>query len=185
VLLKCWAQTLAVMGSRGLLVVLDELDVEYASTAYSNRASSGLRTRRQALLAQITGLSTHNAPLLLAFASAPAGPDVESENDAVEDVRKAIGNPLVHIKAANPSEADLKQLLAKLAALYETAYPEKAIGFAGPGASALFSGLYARYRRAPSPVPRHFVRTALEVFDLLTVGAEPFDEVLQHLKVSN
>lgn len=185
VLLKCWAQTLARMGGRGLLVVLDELDVEYASTAYSNRASWSLRARRRALLEQIKGLSVHNAPLLIAFASAPAGPDVESENDAVEDVRQAIGTGLIHIKAANPSEEDLKQLLAKLTSLYETAYPDKTLGIVGQRASTLFAGLHARYRRAPNPVPRHFVRTALEAFDLLTVGEQSFDDLIRLLMASD
>ena len=182
VMLKCWAQTMAVMGSKGLLIVIDELDVEYASTAATNRTSGGLRARRRAMLEQVSGLSAHNAPLLLAFASAPAGPDVESENDAVEDIREAIGPGLVHLKVANPSPDDLKQLLGKLAGLYEAAYPAQPLGITGQRASQLFAGLHARYRQAPSPVPRHFVRTALESFDLLTVGARPFEDVLRLLK---
>lgn len=184
-LLRCWSQTLAVMGTRGLLVVLDELDVEYASTAYANRASWGLRARRRALFEQIKGLSVHNAPLLIAFASAPAGPDVATENDAVEDVRGAIGDGLIHIKATNPSEEHLKQLLARLTSLYETAYPDKTLGILGQEASALFAGLHARYRRAPNPVPRHFVRSALEAFDLLTVGEQSFGDVMRLLKASD
>lgn len=185
VLLKCWAQTLAVMGAKGLLVVLDELDVDYASTAYSNRASCGLKARRRALLEQIRSLTVHNAPLLIAFASAPGGPDVDSDNDAVEDVRQAIGSGLIYVKAPNPSEEQLKQLLVKLTSLYETAYPNKPLGIVGRQESALFAGLHARYRRAPNPVPRHFVRTALEAFDLLTVGEQSFDNLMRLLKASD
>jgi hypothetical protein len=184
-LLKCWAHTLAVMGARGLVVVLDELDVEYASTAYSDRASWSLRARRRDLLDQIGELSKQNAPLLIAYASAPAGPEAAKENDAVEDVRDAIGTGLIHIKAANPSEEDLKQLLVRLSALYETAYPEKSLGLSGQRIASLFAGLNVRYRRAPNPVPRQFVRTALEAFDLLTVGEKSFIDVRRLLEASD
>lgn len=184
VLLKNWAQFSSVMGARGLLIVLDELDVEYASTAYFNSASLGLRARRRALLEQLRALSEHRAPLLVALASAPAGPDVETENDAVEDVRRAMGPTLVHIKAANLSDDDLKDLLLRLTALYQTAYPATTLELPALGASSLFGGLHARYRRMPNAVPRHFVRTALEALDLLTVGEKSFDEVLQLLRAS-
>jgi hypothetical protein len=173
------------MGARGLLVVLDELDVDYAFSAYPTRASLGLRARRHALLEQIKGLADHEAPLLIAFGSAPAGPDVETENDAVEDVREAIGAELIHIKVANPSEEHLRKLLVKLTSLYETAYPEKALGVPTAQTSALFAGLHAHYRRSPNPVPRHFVRSALEAFDLLTVGEKSFADVMRLLEISD
>jgi hypothetical protein len=183
-LLRCWAQTLAVMGAKGLVVVLDELDVEYASTAYADRMSWGRRARRSALLERIEGMSAAQCPLLIAFASAPAGPGVATEDDAVEHVREAFGSGLIHIRAPNPSEEDLKQLLVKLTSLYETAYPAKTLGFVGRRATSLFGELYARYRRSPNPVPRHFVRTALEAFDLLTVGEQSFDDLMKLLKGS-
>ena len=185
VLLKNWAQFSAVMGARGLLIVLDELDVEYASTAYFSKACFGLRARRRALLKQLKALSEHRAPLHVALASAPAGPDVETENDAVEDVREAMGPTLIHIKAANPNDDELKDLLSRLTALYQTAYPATTLELPAQWASDLFGGLHARYRRMPNAVPRHFVRTALEALDLLTVGEKSFDEVLQLLRASD
>jgi len=172
------------MGAHGLVVVLDELDVEYASTAYADRASWGRRARRRALLERMENMSAAQCPLLIAFASAPAGPGVGSEDDAVEDVREAFGSRLIHLKAPNPSEEDLKQLLATLTSLYETAYPDKTLGLVGRRATSLFGGLYASYRRSPNPVPRHFVRTALEAFDLLTVGEQSFDDLMKLLKGS-
>lgn len=179
-LLKCWAQAMPVLGGKGLLVILDELDVEYASTAYSNRASWGRRERRHALLGQLAEMAAHRAPLLVAFGSAPAA-DVDVENDAVRDLRGVLGKGLIHLKVATPSDADLRLLLAKLARLYQTAYPGSDLGGAGEDASDLFRSLNARYRRPANPVPRQFVRTALEAFDILATGGRGLDGLLRDI----
>jgi len=184
VMLRNWAQFLSVMGARGLLVVLDELDVEYAASAGFDRPSLKLRARRRALLEQLRTLSQHRAPLLVAFASAPAGPDVQTENDAVQDVREAIGPDLIYLRAADPSAEDLKELLSRLAVLYDAAYPATRLGLPPQRVNELATGILVRYRRMPDSVPRHFVRMAIEAFDLLAVGGQSFEDVLRLLGAS-
>ena len=73
VLVRNWANLLSAAGSRGLLLVLDELDVEYASTAFRDLSSAERKGRRKTLLLQMKQITKQKAPLLVAFASAPGG----------------------------------------------------------------------------------------------------------------
>lgn len=183
-LLRNWAQFLSVMGWCGLVIILDELDVEYAATAGADKASTKKKEKRRTLLEELRALDQGRAPLLVALASAPAGADVEKENDAVEDVRAAMGPDLIYFKAADPSDDDLRKLLSRLSDLYERAYPATTLALPGRHVDRLFDGLHQRYRRMAGPVPRHFVRMALEAFDLLAVGGQSMEGVLRLLATS-
>jgi hypothetical protein len=182
-LLVNWAKLSAVMGARGLLVVLDELDVDYAATAYCSRTSIGQKEKRQHMLEQVKALSEHRAPLLIAFASAPAGPGIDSSDDAVENVRQTLGQGLIHIQVPMPTEAELGELLAKLASLYRGAYLHSTQQLNEEHIPGLLNGLLERYHRNPNSVPRHFVRMAIEVFDLLTVGEQSLGDVGRLLRM--
>ncbi len=185
-LLAEWAHVSAALGGHGLLVVLDELDVEYAATSWgSGGYYQGLRMMRRDVLGQMKALSQHRAPLLVALAAAPASPDVAVHDDAVQDVCEALGPALsYHVRAAQPSETDLRELLSGLVALFSEAYSEPPLALTDNEVAQLFTGLLSRHMRLPMPVPRHFVRTAIEVFDLLTAGGATMEEVLRLLKAS-
>ncbi|WP_459942633.1 BREX system ATP-binding domain-containing protein [Deferrisoma palaeochoriense] len=183
-LLKEWAIFLSVMGARGFLSVFDELDVEYATTAYRDRASETRRLRRRALLREMKAVARSKAPLLVAFASAPAGGGVATEHDAVEDILEILGGAVIHIQVPTPDEKQLEELLRRIANLYRTAYPDSEPCLGDETIARIFPGLLARYRRLPNSVPRHFVRTSLEAFDLLSGGGKPLEDVL-HLMESS
>ena len=186
-LLMEWAHVSAALGGHGLLVVLDELDVEYAATSWASGSYfQGLRARRRDVLRQLKTLSQHKVPLVVALAAAPASPDVAANDDAVQDVSKALGPApsFFHVRAAELSDIDLRELLSRLAALFADAYSVPPLKLADNEVTKLFEGLLTRYKRSPSSVPRHFVRAAVEAFDLLTAGETPLQEVLRLLKAS-
>ena len=81
-LLKEWAGFCTLTGAKGLAVVFDEVDVEYATRC------GGLRS---ALLETFDSLLRESCPILLAFGSAPASDEVGDANDAVQDL---VGVPL-------------------------------------------------------------------------------------------
>jgi hypothetical protein len=178
ILLKGWAQFASVMGAKGLLTVFDELDVEYAATAYSDRTSENRRFRRRALLRELTTLKGIDAPLLVAFASAPAGADVDIEDDAVDDILETMGDTVVHISVPSPDETHLQELLKRLVGLYKAAYPGFGDSLGDQEVKKLFDRLLVRYHRMPNSVPRHFVRTSLEAFDLLNGGGRKLEDLL-------
>jgi hypothetical protein len=184
VLLKNWALLASAMGSKGLLVLIDELDVEYAATAYDDRASLERREKRTALLQEMLTLTGQKVPLLVAFASAPAGSDLARQNDAVEDVLGIFGAGLLHLKVPVPSEAALAEMLRRLSSFYLEAYPDSRDRINESVVEALFQGLLQRYRKSSSAVPRQFVRTVLEALDLLTVGEMSCEGVLRILRGS-
>lgn len=182
VLLKNWAQLASAMGAGGLLVLIDELDVEYASTAYNDKASFERRAKRRSLLSALSKLESDEDPLLVAFASAPAGPGVARHNDAVEDVHSVFGEGLRNLKVPEPNESSLAELLRRLSAFYSEAYPDSKERINAGVVQKLFEGMLLRYRKSPAAVPRQFVRTALEALDLLTVGEKSCDDVLSFLR---
>jgi len=183
VLLTNWSNLVSVIGTRGLLVVLDELDVEYASTAYSDQASLRKRTNRRQLLMDIRDQMKQRAPLIVTFASAPAGGDIPIENDGVEDILQIFGKEVVHIKVPVPKENDLISLFGKLKSMYNQAYDCSGKRWTTAHLDAVMDSLLYQYRREGTAVPRKFVRSAIEVFDLLSVCEKPIDEVMKIIGV--
>jgi hypothetical protein len=182
VLLKNWTQLASAMGAGGLLVLIDELDVEYAATAFGDKASLEKRHKRTALLRGLLELSGQKVPLLVAFASAPAGPGVAQHNDAVEDVHSIFGTDLLHMKVPIPNEAALSEMLRRLSAFYIEAYPDSTGHINDEAVQMLLKGLLQHHRKSSSAVPRQFVRTVLETLDLLTLGKMNCGEVLHSLR---
>ncbi|MEM2890694.1 MAG: hypothetical protein QW358_05105, partial [Candidatus Hadarchaeum sp.] len=86
-LLINWANFATVMGATGLLIIFDELDVEYAYTNWRTQYCAQLRERRHLLLSELKHVN--DAPLALAFASVPSlSPSIHNvEDDAVEHLR--------------------------------------------------------------------------------------------------
>ena len=170
-LLFNWTQFCAVTGARGLVIILDELDVEYASTSRGGQQQARLRHRRQELLEALGRLRSQGLPLMVAFASAPAGPDVEPEHDASIQIPEIVGALEHHIIAPSPNDEGLRDLITKVLALYRQAYPETAYAEDQNGAPQLSGRLIDAYHRQPNPVPRYFLRSALESLDLLSFQA--------------
>ena len=168
-LLFNWTQLCAVTGVRGLVVILVELDVEYATTARRGQQQARLRERRRELLEALSRLRSQRLPLVLAFASAPAGPDVDPEHDASTNIPETVGALDQHIIAPSPSDEGLRELLTKVLTLYGQAYPDALTGRTWTSARELADRLIETYRRQPNPVPRYFLRSALESLDLLCV----------------
>jgi hypothetical protein len=168
-LLFNWTQLCAVTGVRGLVVILDELDVEYATTARRGQQQARVRERRRELLDALSRLRRQRLPLVLAFASAPAGPDVDPEHDASTHIPETVGALDQHIIAPSPTDEGLRELLAKVLTLYGQAYPDALTGRTWTSARELADRLIETYRRQPNPVPRFFLRSALESLDLLCV----------------
>ena len=167
-LLHNWAQFVAALGARGLLIIMDELDVEYASTMWNGLAALRLRERRRMFLQELGRLTRYHAPVLLAFGSAPAGPDVAAEHDAVRDVRAATGGVDFEITVPEPREDDLRVLSERVRELYSQAYPASATVLKHPQFDQALERLLRHYMQRPNPVPRQYVRMVLELLDILS-----------------
>ena len=185
-LLRNWALLVSVLGSKGLLVILDEMDVEYALTAGFDARAIQAKQRRHALFEALHSLASTAAPtpLLIAFGSAPAGDDAPLEDDAVEDIRAQLPSGLRYAKAVDPSPDDLRALLVRLTVLYKAGYPGAQAELPDESLEPLFAALMHRHQLSPNAVPRQFVRLAIEVFDLLALRSSSFDEVLHLLRDS-
>jgi hypothetical protein len=178
VLVRNWANLLAAAGSKGLLLVLDELDVEYASTAFKDLSSGDRKERRTNLLLQLQQITGQKANLLIAFASAPGAPD-EPENDCVENILAVFGPSITHVKVPVPDEHELVQLFGRLSAVYSKAYPCPDDTFACNHLESILRTLIDRHRRRADAVPRHFVRSAVEALDIFGACEKPFDELIR------
>jgi len=165
-LLANWAHFAKVMDATGLLVILDELDVEYSYTSWRNQYCQRLRERRHDLLTELSNL--RRAPLLVAFASVPGS----EMADAGEHLRQVFQNRLIEIIVPIPSREQMHRLFSQILELYEKAYEPSSLVLSKQDQSLLFDRLWVRYTRDPDPVPRKFVRLSLELFDLLFIGTE-------------
>ena len=166
-LLEEWAIFSSAMGCNGLLVILDELDVEYGHSAGRSKTDQDLRQRRKELLEQLGHL--HDAPLILALAAAPGGDTDNEENDPVRDILKCFGNKMKHVTINPLSKSDFRALLDRLLNLYMQAYGLSRDSFSHEMTEKLFSDLFDRYQQNPNAVVRRFVRSAIESMDVYFV----------------
>ena len=158
-LLKGWADFCALTGAKGLAVVFDEVDVEYATRFGGFRSS---------LLEAFDDLLRESCPLLLAFGSAPASDDVGDANDAVRDLVGTI-NGMKRIEAPRPSVEQTKKLGLRLQDLYARAYPMRASGVDPYGARRRIERFAEHHHdETLDPTPRGFVRGALELLDVMS-----------------
>ena len=165
-LLSDWAQLCVAFGFRGLVVVLDELDVEYAKTIRGSQQSTIRRNRRSHLLEVMRSLRKDRVPLVLAFASAPAGGGVDPENDAAYNIPQMLGGIDESIQAPIPSEEDIKNLCGKVIKLYGQAYPDSFPDMENYRVKSIANLLVEWYGSQMNPVPRYLVRSVLEVLDI-------------------
>ncbi len=163
-LLRDWAEFCETAGARGLVVVIDEVDVEYAATLWS----VGRRRRRQQLLQALNDLLGQPVPLVIAFGSAPAT-DEEAANDAAQDLTERMSR-IQQIDAPRPDSAQMRELGRRLCGLYSRAYPEWGSGV-DEGSIERAIDEHARryaegYGEPGDPAPRRFVRELLEWLDV-------------------
>lgn len=158
-LLKGWAGFCALTGAKGLVVVFDEVDVEYAMV------SGGFR--RLLLLKEFDYLVRNRCPILLAFGSAPSSDDVGDENDAVQDLVNSIES-MKRIEAPRPSVEQIKELGARLQELYARAYPERTSGIYPRELQRQIGRIAEYHHESLEPTTRGFVRGTLELLDVMS-----------------
>lgn len=163
-LIKEWAIFSSSMGCNGLLVILDELDVEYAHSSARSTAAGNMRKRRRELLEQLSQL--YQAPLIVAFGAAPGGYDENEETDPVLDIKKCFGHRIRHINIHAPEKSDYRILLDRLLNLYADAYGLDKTKFDPDMTDGVFNELFEDYQREPNAVIRRFVRSAIERMDI-------------------
>ena len=157
-LLEGWAECCTLTGAKGLVVVFDEVDVEYATHFGS--------FRRRLLLKAFDRLLRRRGPILLAFGSAPASDDVGDANDAVRDLVGSI-NGMKRIEAPRPSVEQTKHLGVQLQELYARAYPRRMSGVEPHAVRRRIERFAERYHdKTLDPTPRAFVRGTLELLDV-------------------
>uniref|UniRef100_A0A7V3KPB6 Uncharacterized protein n=1 Tax=candidate division WOR-3 bacterium TaxID=2052148 RepID=A0A7V3KPB6_UNCW3 len=181
-LLANWAHFAKVMGATGLLIIFDELDVEYAYTAWRTQYCAQLRERRHYLLSEFKNL--RGAPLAVAFASVPglALSSNDTENDAIEHLGQVYGSRLTQVTVPIPSQEQMQELFRRIFECYNLAYESSPIVLPESERLLLFKKIWDHYTRNPNPVPRRFVRLSLEVFDLLCTGPKQrIKEILEAL----
>jgi hypothetical protein len=139
-LLSEWASFTSALECNGLLIILDELDVEYACSAFGTQRDNRARVRRRALMTELLSLS--KTPLLVAFAAAPGGPDLETHNDPVKDIVDCFCSKVEHIKVPSPDRKDLQLLLDRLLGIYGDAYDIETAEFEKSLSSELFEAWF-------------------------------------------
>ena len=165
-LLGDWAEFCASTGAKGLVVIFDEVDVEYASTLRDSRQDKEQRRRRSRFLYTVSKLlKEREAPLLLAFGSAPASADVKEENDAVLDLKRRIAE-MDEIEAPRPDLEQTRKLGRRLQTLYAHAYPDRMSRVDPRKLERLIDEFALTHRDDLNPIPRSFVRGTLERLDV-------------------
>lgn len=175
-LLCDWAAFCLAGKARGLLVVLDEVDVDYARAAWWDAAR---RERHDMTLRALGEIRKQEVPLVVAFGSAPAGPGEDESIDAVRDVIAKLGHIDVHERANALDDSQLQELAERVFTLYSDAYPGVAQRFSPKQLKATADMLLKEHRRQLSPVPRRFVRSLLHCLDLVDLEQASVEEVIR------
>ena len=172
-LLGGWAEICTLTGARGLVVVFDEVDVEYGSTLGQSREAVKRRRLRVALLEALSRPLNPNrhTPLLIAFGSAPATDDVGEANDAVLDIRRSIRN-IVPIEAPTPNLAQTRELGRRLLDLYLRAYPDQDGTIDRQELEQRIDDFALEHQQSLNPIPRAFVRGTLERLDIVSCRSD-------------
>jgi hypothetical protein len=172
-LLTNWAHFAKIMGAKGLLVILDELDVDYGNTARETQQHKKLREQRHNLLLALQQIGS--APLFLAFAAVPGlsfGHD-SIRKDAIRHLQQVLQNRLTTLIVPELTENHYTELFSKLNDLYQQAYPGGGVQLSTAASDQLCASLLAHHRRDPQPLPRKFVRLCLEALDVLNTADTP------------
>lgn len=163
-LLHEWTEFVALTGAKGLVLIIDEVDVDYASTIWA----AELRRRRTNLLRALGKRLNSRLPLVVAFGSAPASGDVAEEHDPVRDLTKQMGGVALKIEAPRPSLEQLRELAQRVHSLYTRAYPERMTELDRDKLARLLHAFAKHHVNSISSVPRNFVRGTLERLDVVS-----------------
>ena len=167
--LEGWTEFVTQTGAKGLVVIADEVDVEYAST--TGRAATRLaeRWRRSQLLSAFSECLRKNLPLVVAFGSAPADGEVPEEDDAVRDLARRIGESAITvIQAPRPDLAHMRELAQRVIDLYGDGYTERLANVSPAQLAGLRDSLAEFYMATEiNPMPRMLVRRTLEYLDVV------------------
>ena len=172
-LLGGWAEICTLTGAKGLIVVFDEVDVEYGSTLGQSRAAVERRRMRSALLEALSRPLNpkRHMPLLIAFGSAPATGDVAEANDAVLDIRRSIRG-ITPIEAPTPNLAQTRELGRRLLDLYLRAYPTQDGTIDCQELEQHIDNFALEHQQRLNPIPRAFVRGTLERLDVVSCRSD-------------
>ena len=167
--LEGWAEFVTQTGAKGLVVIVDEVDVEYGSTTGWAAARVAERRRRNQLLVALSDCLRKKLPLVVAFGSAPADSEVPEEDDAVRDLARRMGaSALTIIQAPRPDLAQMRQLAQRVIDLYTSGYTERLAKVDPAQVAALRDSLAESFiEKESDPVPRTLVRRTLEYLDVL------------------
>lgn len=163
-LLHEWAEFVALTGAKGLVLIFDEVDVDYASTIWTPE----LRRRRTNLLRMLGNLLKSSIPLVVAFGGAPGNAEIADEHDPVRDLKKQLEGFSVELEAPRPTLEQLRQLAKRIQELYAIAFHERMTGLDQEKLAKLIDDFVGRHMKTINPVPRHFVRGTLERLDVLS-----------------
>ena len=165
--LEGWTEVVAHTGAKGFVLIVDEVDVDYAATTGWAAGSTQERIRRRSLLSSLGECLKTRLPLIIAFGSAPAGGEVAEEHDAVRDLVRMLGESvLTVIEAPRPDLAQMRQLLHHVADLYELGYADRMASISRRQIDGLKLA-ESHMAGEISPVPRKLVRKTLEFLDVL------------------
>lgn len=172
-LLGGWAEICTLTGAKGLVVVFDEVDVEYGSTLGRSRVNVERRRLRSALLEALSRLLNpkRHTPLLIAFGSAPATDDVGEADDAVLDIRRSIRG-ITPIEAPTPNLAQTRELGRRLLDLYLCAYPDQDGTIDRQELEHRIDNFALEHQQRLDPIPRAFVRGTLERLDVVSCRSD-------------
>ena len=169
-LLKAWAELCALTGAKGLAVVFDEVDVEYARLY-------GARSRYRRLLLDEFGnlLQKDRLPILLAFGYAPTSGEWSNASDAAEDIMLSI-NGMVRVEAPLQDIGQLQELGLRLHEIYSRAYPQRKSSLERQDIQRQIDRFARRHIDELDSPTRQFVRGTLELLDVM------FDQEGNHMK---
>lgn len=164
-LLREWAQACTVTGARnGLVVLLDEADVDYAQ-------SGRTETEREQRTALLQALRQHAdagphagsyGRLVIAMAITPGA----SEPDPIEELKHELGPHLRLVRLNELNGSEMAELGRRIDRLYRSAYG-LADAETGRTDETLMECLRLMERKAEGRNPRKFIRLLLEKLDVV------------------
>ena len=164
--LEGWTEVVTRTGAKGLTLIVDEVDVEYAATSGWAAARARERARRSSLLAALNECLQSKLPLVVAFGSASSGGEVTEEHDAVRNLARMLGDSvLTIIEAPRPDLAHMRQLVQRVADLYELGYRDRMADIDRRQLEMLKLA-ESHMTSDINPVPRKLVRKTLECLDV-------------------
>jgi hypothetical protein len=165
-MLREWAQACMIVGAhRGLLVLLDEADVDYGNTGFNPK----MVERRELLYQSMSELaeSDQKSYLSIGIAITP-GQDIHWGAEAVDEILNNLDSGCTrHVQLRDLSEKDFIQLGKMVAALYGDAYGKPVVSPTEAGTYAAELRDRMSLRVNDSCLPRRFIREFIEHLDLL------------------